>query len=190
MKELKEWHKVAIAFIVSYIILYVLQALLSGAGILTSWNSGNYWIPTFYIMPIVGFFFAYYATEWAEGFFETKLAKNPAILVLFIIAALIAWHVALTFYFQNNASLALAINQQYINGDAIQFSETCKIAALSDSGKRNAFMDSFGIGNCLAGESDWNQLKNNPYLTFMIAAAFGWAANWVLSEKRKKHHNN
>jgi len=189
MSGLKEWQKLAIAFIASYIILYALQALLSGNGIMAAWNSGNYWIPTFYIMPIVGFFFAYYATEWAEEYFETKYAKHPAMLVLFIIAALLAWHIALTFYFQNNVALSLESNQQYINGDAVQFSETCKIAAL-EGGKRNAFLDSFGIAGCLAGESDWSQLNNNPYLIFIIAAAFGWTANWVLSEKRKKHHSN
>lgn len=186
--KLKEWHKTAIAFIASYAILYALQALFSGSGILGAWNSGQYWIPTFYIMPIAGFFFAYYAADWLEGFFETKYAKHPAALAAFIIIALLAWHVALTFYFQNNVALALTDNQQYLNGEAVQFSEGCKAAA-SDSGKRNAFLDSYGIGSCLASESYWGQLKDNPYLIFVIAAALGWTANWALSERKKKHHH-
>lgn len=176
-KELDEWKKALIAFAISYAILYALQAVLGSFG-LRQWNNN----PTFYIMPIVGFFFAYLSIDWIAEFFETSFVKKPWFVIVFLIIALLAWHAALTFYMQNNVVLELKSNQQYQQGGALQFSEACKIL---EGQKRNETLDSFGIASCLTGEKFWNELKASAYLVFIIAAVFGWAASLMIKEKQK-----
>ncbi|HIH21057.1 MAG: hypothetical protein J4478_04145 [Candidatus Diapherotrites archaeon] len=178
-KELKEWQKVAIAFAGSYILLFALQALLSGAGLLGSWEN----IPTFYLLPIPGFFFAYLAVEHAAGFFETDFIKKPWFVIIFLIMALLAWHVALVFYTQNNISLSLQQNQQYLDGEELQFSTNCKLSKLSEGAERNLTWDSFRVSHCLIAEQYWQQLKTSAYLVFILSAILGWASSILIKKK-------
>lgn len=178
---LKEWHKVLIAFVITYIVLFALQALLSGIGILGAWANN----PSFYLLAIPGFFLAFFATEWIEGFFETGIVKKSWFVILILVLALLAWWMALAFYFQNNIALELKSNQTYINGGELQFSAGCKIPALAEGAKRNSTMDSFGMAGCLAGEQFLDQLKNSPYLIFILAAIAGWASSIAITGKKK-----
>ncbi|MDO8647149.1 MAG: hypothetical protein Q7R70_01905 [Candidatus Diapherotrites archaeon] len=194
--ELKEWQKVAIAFAITYIALFAAQALLSGNSIISAWANN----PTFYLIPIVGFFFAYFAVGWIEDYFELKDGQDYAgywkffhpknkqtrtlqFLIIVIILGLLAWFVAISFYMQNNVSLELRSNQQYIDGQELQFSQACKINALEGNSKRNAFFDSFGVSNCLAGGMFVDQLKASPYLIFIIAIIFGIGAFLLINFK-------
>jgi len=175
-KDLDEWKKALIAFVLSYALLFALQALLSGFGILGSWSNNI----TFYLYPIPGFFFAYLSIDWIAEFFETKIVKKPWFVIIFIILALLAWHVALTFYFQNNIVLELRQNQQYLNGGEIQFSAACKIPALQEGMTRNETLESFGIAHCLTAQDFVNQFKASAYLVFILSAILGWASNLLI----------
>ncbi len=93
-----QYVRVAIAFLVSYAILYGLSVL----GLLGAWNSVMY-----YSMPVAGFFFGYWCCAWIQKEWNVDWSLKPWIPIVWLAVSAASFYAALLFYVQNNAWLTL-----------------------------------------------------------------------------------
>ncbi len=182
---MKKWQRTLVYFAVSYALLFMLQFILVSSGTLASWGR----TPTFYLMPFAGFFLVFFGLKELEGILNIDFAKKSLgtlAIVGFIVLFLLAWHVALSFYFQNNFFLQLSQSPEYNAGQGITVSETCSLPAIGETGKqsRNIWLDSLGLGNCVTGTEFWGQLGQSTYLVFALSGLLGAAFSIV---DRKKY---
>ncbi|MFH1695518.1 MAG: hypothetical protein ABH850_03790 [Candidatus Micrarchaeota archaeon] len=76
---------------------------------------------TFFLMPLIGFFFIYLLIDWINDYFETDFAKTIYFPLLFVVLSFIAFYVQLYWYYSNLASLAAAQGQIVSATDFFEF---------------------------------------------------------------------
>lgn len=88
-----------ILFAVSYGIVWIL-----GASVFEAFVS-----PMHVLIPIVGFFLAFWGFEWVQHFFDVKLS-SLWFLVLLVLLSLLAFYVSAWFYYCNGFTDITAVN--------------------------------------------------------------------------------
>lgn len=135
-----------ILFLVSYGIVWML-----GTAFFKTWASPMHWL-----IPIPAFFFAFWAYDWVENFFEVKLGSwwFP---VLLLVLGLLAFLVNAWFY--------------YCNG----------FSGLSQQGATSLGCDSEGSKRAVdfIGANWWNLLIQDAFFYFWIAIFLGWLSKII-----------
>ena len=109
--------KLAFLFILTYLILYFLPAITKAIvpeSALHEWGftlNPSMLDYTFYLMPLIGFFFIYLLIDWINDFFKTEFASNIYFPLLFVVLSFLAFYVQLYWYYSNLATLAAAQGQ-------------------------------------------------------------------------------
>ena len=96
----------ALLFIIFYALLYAASVFLQGmAGAFGNIPVIGWflpfpgWIsPMFFVMPLAGYFIIYLLVDWVNEYFKTQQALSVVFPVVFFVAAIFAYYIALTWY--------------------------------------------------------------------------------------------
>lgn len=145
--QLNKNYKILIGFIASYAVLFALQAL--------KWTGSWGNTPTYYLLPIPGFFLMYYLSGWIGEYFEAKFHKHPAFAALIVILLVLGFYIALTFFYHNNFTLS---GQSYVDAFSPAMEKTNSVF--------------------------WNELKESTFLMFALSVLFGWITYYFIERKK------
>jgi len=109
----------------------------------------------FFLIPIPGFFFGYWITDYIEREFSWDLKLKPWVPIAWLALSIAAFYAALLFYIQNNAWLTLK----------------------SQGTSQRLLLDSFTQSAQFLAGIFWNELWKGAFLPFCLALLLGWLAN-------------
>ncbi|AJF60705.1 MAG: hypothetical protein J4224_01455 [Candidatus Diapherotrites archaeon] len=148
--------KVVFLFILSYILLYSLGAVFGALTGFRDWGftTNIFKLDYFYfLIPIPAFFFMFFLVDWIEQYFETKLTRNFIFPVFFVALALIAYYVAVFWFYCNLFSLA-------------------EESVCSANGSSAAMQ--------YVSQTFVSSLLQSPYIIFVLAAVLGWLSKLLV----------
>ncbi len=186
------WQKILFIFLLSYVILYLLSAFndltgFSGWGLTLDIFRIDY---LYYLMPIPGFFIIFFLIDWIEDFFQTKFTRTPWFPVSFFVLGLIAFYIAIFWYFCNLLSIndasfcSPAGSSNTLNFlSAVVPSQNVLISFLSTS--LPGFLS--GFFSSLLSTNFVKFFIESAYIIFLLAGIFGWAAKLVYFKLEGKH---
>lgn len=119
--------KLIVLFLVTYLILFFLPSVTKAIGADFALHEWGFTLNpsmldyTFYLMPLIGFFFIYFLIDWANDYFKTGFASSVYFPLLFVVLSFIAFYVQLFWYYSNISSLASAQGQTVNTTDLFEF---------------------------------------------------------------------
>jgi len=125
--NLRDASKLIVLFVVTYIILFFLPAITKAINpgfALHDWGftlNPSMLDYTFYLMPLIGFFFIFFLIDWANDYFKTSAASSIYFPLLFVVLSFIAFYVQLYWYYSNLSSLAAAQGQTVATTEFFEF---------------------------------------------------------------------
>lgn len=130
-----------------------------------SWDS-----PTYFLLPIAGFFLFFLGIEWINETFHTKFAESGFFPAVFFFFSLIAYWVAVFFYY---------INIKFAGRDYI-------VCVFDCENLRNSLLPKIQEG--LAFINFWDELKISVFMYFVIACILGWASFKAMKMLEEKNY--
>jgi hypothetical protein len=158
--------KLIFLFILTYIILYFLPAIVKPIEPFfdfISFNLMNFFPThewgftlnpsmldyTFFLMPFVGFFFIYFLIDWINDYFESSFAHSVYFPLLFVVLSFIAFYIQLYWYYSNLASLAAAQGQTIAVNEFFEY---------------------------------WGVLRDSAFLVFIFSGLAGWISYKIMQK--------
>lgn len=149
LNKLSDNIKILILFVISYAILYFAQQAELIA---------KYIAPSFYLMPIVGFFFAYMVMEWIDKINQSTIGHTIYTPIIFIALSYLGFFVAAGIYYMNIYA---------INNLPISFMEYWL-------GPKGVEFNLFKV------------MANSFFFVFMLSAILGWVSKIIVNFTNKK----
>ncbi|MFH1752393.1 MAG: hypothetical protein ABH821_05660 [archaeon] len=88
----KKWFQLLVLFILFYTVMYFVSTFTE----IQNWDS-----PMFYLIPIPAFFFLYFLVDWVNETYKTKLGLQVWYPIAFLVVSLLAYFVAVYWYYHN-----------------------------------------------------------------------------------------
>lgn len=182
--------KVLFLFLISYVLLFVLSVFSSVSGF-GGWNVSFDLsrIDYFYALaPVCGFFLMFFLIDWVEKYFDTRFTRSPWFGLMVFVLAVIAYYVALFWFYCNLFSLAQTsvcspegANQTYgflarqvpVKNMVLDFLIGIPVQAVS--GFFTGLLKTEFVGSFLS----------SPYILFVLSVLFGWASKLFLGRLDK-----
>jgi len=154
-----KWIVAVPLFVISYLIVYALSLLsrllvdpLQGTvleQVIPALKWAEWVSPMYFLMPIVGFFFVYFAVEWAKEHFESGIPESIIFPPLFTVFFIAAFWIAVFFFHLPNALAGYPVN-------------ICFPSCFGATGGANL--------------DYWHELKHSAFWLFYLAGLLGWAS--------------
>jgi len=152
-----------------------------------TWNSLMY-----FLLPIVGYIFAFILIGWWNDYFETKEAATLAFPIILIIVLLFGYFINLSFYAGETAALNSNNNVKYSlyfclgEAESAQCNETVykinnELYTQAQSKQTKVVPQNFPV-------AFWPELRKSVFFLFILGAIAGWVPLFIrnLINKDKK----
>ena len=125
----------------------------------------------FWLVPLAGFFLAYYFIGWYNDYFETRQGLSPVFPIALVILCFVAFYIAFFWYVQNLVELSGA------QGQAFCFSnDHCNALRESLASQGRHFMV----------ENFSERFQSSPFVLFMWSGILAWASAAIIAKLEEK----